>query len=119
RAIVQVRGQSTFTDGFGGFVLRNVPVMAGSGDQVTVEVSYMRPDGSIARTDEAGVEITAGALTTIGGDIVLDVTSVNRPPVILAPTSLSIDERQSRGFKLVATEPDGGESIPINGTAAS
>src|SRR5262249_40134592 len=113
RAIVQVRGQSTFTDGFGGFVLRNVPVMAGSGDQVTVEVSYMRPDGSIARTDEAGVEITAGALTTIGGDIVLDVTSVNRPPVILAPTSLSIDEGQSRGFDLVATDPDSGQTVQV------
>jgi len=44
QAIVQARGQTTFTDGNGGFVLRDVPVLK-AGDRVRVDCSVCQASG--------------------------------------------------------------------------
>lgn len=105
RAIVQVRGQSGFTDGYGGFVLRDVPIMR-AGDRVTVEVSYQRPDGSISRKESDSVEISAGTLATINSEIVLDAATANFPPAILAPTNLSLRVGETRDFDFAVAVAD-------------
>ncbi|HKQ79054.1 MAG TPA: Ig-like domain-containing protein, partial [Blastocatellia bacterium] len=122
RAIVQARGQSTFTDGFGGFVLNNTPVMKTSGDRVRVEVSYQRPDGRVSRKDSGEVELTAGALATVKPDIALDPETANFPPVILAPSSLTLNAGETRDFDLVTHDPDSGQApqvSPPGGSAAA
>ncbi len=119
RAIVQTRGQSTFTDGFGGFVLNNVPVMKTSGDRARVEISYQRPDGRVSRKDSSEVELTAGAFVTIRPDIALDPVTANFPPVILAPASLVLTAGETREFDLVVTDPDSGQApqVSVSGDA--
>ena len=122
RAIVQARGQSTFTDGFGGFVLNNAPVMKASGDRIRVEVSYQRPDGRVSRKDSGEVELTAGVLVTVKPDIALDPETANFPPVILAPSSLTLNAGETRDFDLVVTDPDSGQApqvSPPGGSAAA
>ena len=119
-AIVQTRGQSIFTDGLGGFVLRNVPVMKPVGDKLSVEVSYQRPGGRISRKDNIEVEVTAGALATIKPDIVLDPVAMNFPPVLIAPPSLTITNGEPRDFDFIVTDPDSTQpaQIALSGNAA-
>src|SRR5262249_39382787 len=121
RAIVQTRGQSTFTDGFGGFVLSGVPVMKANGDRVRVEVSYQRPDGRVSRKDSSEVELTAGAFVTVKPDIALDPETTNFPPVILAPSSLMLNAGETRDFDLVVTDPDSGQApqVSVSGGATA
>src|SRR5215813_8704947 len=121
RAIVQTRGQSTFTDGFGGFVLNNVPVMKASGDRARVEVSYQRPDGRVSRKDSGEVELTDGAFVTIKPDIALAPAPTNFPPVILAPSILTVNAGETSEFDLVVIDPDINQSpkISLSGDAAT
>jgi uncharacterized protein (TIGR03437 family) len=122
RAVVQVRGQSTFTDGFGGFVLHGVPVLKARGDRVRVEVNYQRPDGRVARKDSSEVELIADALVTVSPDIVLDPVVTNFPPVILAPTSLTLQAGETREFELAVADPDSAQAPQFSlsgGTAFS
>lgn len=112
RAIVQARGQSTFTDGFGGFVLPNVPVLS-NGEKLRVEVSYQRPNGSISRKDSNEVELTAGALVTASPSIVLDAVSTNLPPVFLVPATLTLETGDMRDFDFVAQDPDSTQTVQV------
>src|SRR5205814_1846989 len=100
RAVVNARGQSTFTDGNGGFVLRNLPVIKAN-DAVTLEVSFHRADGTISRTERAGIAISAGAQVTLPTDIPLPQTPANAGPTILAPTALSVVEGEARDFNFL------------------
>ncbi len=102
RAVVSARGQSTFTDGNGGFVLRNVPVIK-SNDAVTLEVSFHRANGTVSRTERAGIGIGAGAQVRLAADLVLSQSAANVGPAILAPTALSLVEGETREFSFIVT----------------
>ncbi|HMV46210.1 MAG TPA: Ig-like domain-containing protein, partial [Blastocatellia bacterium] len=102
RAVVSARGQSTFTDGNGGFVLRNIPVIKAN-DTVTLEVSFHRADGTVTRTERAGVAISTGAQVTLPTNISLPQTLANSGPAILAPTTLSLTEGETREFNFLVT----------------
>ncbi|MGE0100949.1 MAG: Ig-like domain-containing protein [Blastocatellales bacterium] len=118
RAIVSARGQSTFTDSNGGFVLTGVPVI-GDNDAVTLEVSYQRPNGRVDRAEREGIAITAGAVISVTPDIVLPAPpQANRAPVILAPSSLAIEEGKTSGYSLHVYDSDG-QSIEAGVTGAS
>lgn len=111
RAVVTARGQSVFTGNNGGFVLPGVPVISpnGGNDQVTIEVSYVRPDGSIARTNRT-VTISTFCpqnTCTVTGDLVLPKFGVNRQPQIFAPLSLLVNEGETRDFSLIVSDPEG------------
>lgn len=118
RAIVLARGQSTFTDSNGGFVLNGIPVI-GANDSVTLEVSYQRSNGRVDRTEREGIAITAGGVIAINPDIVLPAPQQqNRPPVILAPSSLAIEEGKTAGFSIHVYDSDG-QAIEVGVTGAS
>jgi uncharacterized protein (TIGR03437 family) len=121
RAIVQARGQSTFTDGNGGFVLQNVPVITadGTNDPVTLDVSFQRPDGRVDRTQRNDVIVNAGGLILISPDLVLPAPpQQNRTPVILAPGSLTIAENQTIDYGFIAYDADGQTlTVSVSGAA--
>jgi uncharacterized protein (TIGR03437 family) len=121
RAIVEARGQATFTDSLGGFVLRNVPVVSASGDQVTVEVSFMRPDKAVDRAERRNVPITANSQTTLDSDIVLSSQPNNRIPALLSPSRLDVIAGQARDFDFFAADPDSGQivDVQLSGNAAA
>ena len=109
RAVVSARGQSVFTDNNGGFVLANLPVITPGGvnDQATIEISFVRPDGSVTRAQRTLLNLQANVPVQIPEDFVLPRAGVNRPPLIQAPPSLTMIEGETRDFSYLAVDPDG------------
>ncbi|MGH9847952.1 MAG: carboxypeptidase regulatory-like domain-containing protein, partial [Blastocatellia bacterium] len=105
RVVARSRGQEAFTDGNGGFILRNVPVR--NGEQIAVEASLHRPKGRIDRARRDNVAVTASGVTSVAPDIVLPNEDTNRPPVLVAPTTLSATAGQTTDVDFVANDLEG------------
>ncbi len=105
RALVSARGQSTFTDGNGGFVLRNVPVISAGGinDSVTLEVSFHRPDGTVASAPDQSVALNANQQKRLDKDIVLAPRPIVTGPAIIAPAAVNIAQGQAANFAFLVT----------------
>ncbi|HZS06074.1 MAG TPA: Ig-like domain-containing protein [Blastocatellia bacterium] len=117
-AFVRVRGQETFTDGNGGFTLRNVPLNSAN-EGITVEASFVRPGGRVDRVQRSGVPVVINGLTKVTPDLVLTAPSSNRPPVILAPSSAVVTRGETRDFKIVISDPDGDQTGQVTTSGAS
>ncbi|HWQ34115.1 MAG TPA: Ig-like domain-containing protein [Blastocatellia bacterium] len=111
-ALVRARGQETFTDGNGGFIIRSVPVKAG--ETISVEASFLRPNGRVDRKQSAEVPVVVGGITNITPDIVLPAPALNRPPVIQAPATFTISEGQNTDLRIAAFDPDDGQTITLS-----
>ena len=109
-ALVSSRGQEAFTDGAGAFTLRNVPVNAVN-DSLTVEASFKRPDGRIDRAQRSGIAVVVGGITQLSPPLVLPAATSNRPPTILAPSSLIVTQGETRDVGVVVNDPDQGQTI--------
>ncbi|MFN0124370.1 MAG: hypothetical protein ACKV2V_28045 [Blastocatellia bacterium] len=139
RAIVDSRGQSIFTDGNGGFVVRNVPVNAvatgpagqpqrivmveGSqaviaGEMVDVQANYMWPTAIVDRSDSRAVAPVIGGATNVQ-DLVLLANRLNQPPVITAPNSLNVNAGQTQNFEFIVTDPDPGQTLRVSATGVA
>jgi uncharacterized protein (TIGR03437 family) len=105
-ALVQVRGKSVFalTDDNGAFILTNVPIL--SNEQLTLEVSYLRPDGTVDRTERAGIRPGTSALTFVSPPIVLAGRGRARAPIILAPRFLTVEAGKTTDFTFIAYARD-------------
>ena len=110
-ALVRTRGQETFTDGNGGFIIRRVPVKAG--ETISVEASFLRPNGRVDRRQSAEVPVVVGDITNITPDIVLPAPAINRPPVLQAPAAFTINEGQSIDLRIAAFDPDEGQAMTL------
>ncbi len=117
QAVARCRGQEAFTDGNGGFILRSVVVNLG--DLLSVEASFVRATGRVDRVQRSGVATVAGGLTAVTPDLVLPAEDSNRPPVMLAPSLLRINEGETRELNFVAFDPDPGQTIQLNLSGAS
>jgi uncharacterized protein (TIGR03437 family) len=119
RALVNSRGQETFTDGNGGFTLRNVPVP--SNNQISVEASFIRPTGRTDRVTRSGIAAVAGGITRITPDLVLPspTTQPNRPPTLIAPGTVTLNENDTRTIPLLVSDPDAGQTLTVSVTGAS
>jgi uncharacterized protein (TIGR03437 family) len=107
-ALVQARGQATFTDGDGAFVLRNVPVT--NGESLTIEASLLRPDGradAVLRTLPSSA-VRPGGVTTVTPDIFFAslTAPANRAPIANTQT-VTLDEDTQKVIFLNAGDPDG------------
>jgi uncharacterized protein (TIGR03437 family) len=105
-ALVQVRGKSVFatTDDNGAFNLTNVPIL--KAEELTLEVSYLRPDGTVDRTERAGVRPEGSTLTFVSPPIVLTGRGRTRAPVILAPHFLTVEAGKTTDFNFIAYARD-------------
>ena len=102
RALVYARGQSTFTDANGGFVLRDVPVIQDN-DSVEVEVAFHRPDGSVSRAPVKTISIQAGRQIQIGEDIKMPPRTPSVGPAIVAPATLAAAEGRAAAIPILVT----------------
>jgi uncharacterized protein (TIGR03437 family) len=110
-ATVRTRGQEGFTDGSGGFILRNVPVETG-GTSLIVEASLARPNGRVDRAQSANVRAVPGGITEVG-EIILPAANSNQPPVVLISSELSVNAGQTRDIAFVASDPDGTQPVQL------
>ena len=117
RVLVRVRGREAFTDGNGGFILRNVPVKAG--ENISVEVSYVRPNGRIERLQSNSVPAVPGGITVIRPAIELPSANANRAPVFLAPFNLTANEAEPKDVLFMAADPDFGQTANVTVAGAS
>lgn len=119
RAIVQTRGQRAFTRGDGSFTLENIPVIK-PGDTVMLEVSYLRPDRVVDRTQTGPIAILANANINFSPDITLAGRLTANQPLVIAPPRLTINENQTLDFSFVATsQPAAGQPLQITTAGAN
>ncbi len=111
RALVRVRGQEDFSDGNGGFVLRNVPVTSGN-DVLTVEASLMRPNFRVDRTESNRTVAVAGGITDVG-TMTLPAATSNQSPYILIPPELTLIAGTTRDVVFVAADPDSEQPVQV------
>jgi uncharacterized protein (TIGR03437 family) len=119
-ALVQVSGQSIFslTDDNGTFFLLNVPIVNGA--NLKVEVSFLRPDGTVDRAERGGLQGVAGGLTYVSPPIKLPGQGLTRAPLIVAPKTLSIDAGTTSDFSFLAYARVVGltlQSVNVSGAA--
>ncbi len=112
RVVVQAHGQSAITDGNGGFILRNLS--AKSGEAITLDVTYLRPNNRVEKVQRANVIVNINNLTTIAPDIVLSASNTNRPPAIYAPSVLTVAAGGSLDTNLSVIDPDGNQTVQVN-----
>ncbi|MBX3278735.1 MAG: FG-GAP repeat protein [Acidobacteria bacterium] len=115
RAVVSLRGQEIFTDGNGGYMLRYVPVLPG-GDSFTVDASFLRPSGRVERAKSLPTGVIGNTALKVS-DIILPPSDENRPPVILGPLRITLDENESASLALNISDPDGNaiERVTLTG----
>lgn len=138
RALVNARGQGIFTDGFGGFVIRNVPINASgtfaaqlSGefviangelvigdDRVGVESDFMRPSRRVDRSQHEDVPPVANG-QTVSPDLVLSSVNANRAPTIFAPANITMNAGTTREVTFFASDPDPGQTVQVTVSGAS
>jgi uncharacterized protein (TIGR03437 family) len=110
-ALVRVRGQESFTDGNGGFVIRNVPVSSAN-DLLVVEASYVRPFLRVERTESNRTEANPGGFTNVG-TLTLPSATSNQPPYILLPPDLTLTAGTTRDVVFVAADPDSEQAVQV------
>lgn len=112
-AVVRVRGQEAITDGNGGFVLRGI--LANSGDRISAEVSWIRPDGRVYRQQGTFVDAVVNGLTILG-EIRLETEATNRAPIALVPNVINLIAGKELNVTFSAGDPEG---QPINITVSN
>jgi uncharacterized protein (TIGR03437 family) len=116
-AVARARGQEAFTDGNGSFILRNVAVSPG--DQISVEASFTRANGRVDRVQRSGLAAVAGGITKVPTDMLLPSETSNRPPTLLTPLSLAVNEGETRNLSFIASDPDIGQTIQVTVSGAN
>jgi uncharacterized protein (TIGR03437 family) len=108
-ARVRSRGQETFTDGAGGFVLGNL--VANESDFLTVDASFQRASGRVDRAETVrGIRPIVGGITIVG-DLQLSPDGGNRPPTILAPATFDININEKTELPIVVSDPDPDQTV--------
>ncbi|MGH9842189.1 MAG: IPT/TIG domain-containing protein, partial [Blastocatellia bacterium] len=115
RASVNFRGQETYTDGNGSYVLRFVPVK--EGEKASVEASILRSSGRVDRATSASLPVVLGGTTKITPIFMPGFE--NRPPTILVQQKIEIDEGKSVDIPVVVSDPDPNQTITVRITAPS
>ncbi len=103
-ANARANGQEAITDGNGGFTLRNVSVPDNTMTLI-VEASIQRPNGRVDRAPSPATTAVLNGVTP-AGNLVLPPLPPNRPPVVVAPSSLEVTEGLVLQATVLAYDPD-------------
>ncbi|MBX3280416.1 MAG: tandem-95 repeat protein [Acidobacteria bacterium] len=107
-AVVTVHGQQSLTDGNGGFAIRDLPIP--SDGELSVEAVYQRPSGRIDRTSRSSIPAVENGITQVVPDLVLPFT--NLPPVIIAPSQLTVAAGSTLDASIIISDPDEADQPP-------
>ncbi|MBI1762031.1 MAG: tandem-95 repeat protein, partial [Acidobacteria bacterium] len=118
RAMIRARGQEQLTDGNGGFILRNVPVLPGT-DQLTVEASLLRPNGRVERLTRAGIPVVKDGITNVSPELIFGSLTANQPPVLFAPNAFTANAGQTNDLPFFASDADSDQPVNVTVTGAS
>jgi photosystem II stability/assembly factor-like uncharacterized protein len=115
---IRGRGQEQFTDGAGGFILRNVPVLPGQ-DLLTLEASLLRPSGRVERLQRSGIPTVPNGTTNVTPELVFGNATANQPPILFAPATANALAGQTTDIPLLAGDPDSEQPVTVTVTGAS
>ncbi len=90
--------------GNGAFIVRNVQV--NPGDEISVEASFLRPNGRVDRTQRTGLAVVINGVTNVTPDLVLPSEVSNRPPVANVQSVIT-DQDVPKTITLTGSDPDG------------
>lgn len=113
-ALARFRGQESFTDGNGSYVLRYVTV---DEKAVSVDISTLRASTRVDRATTASAQAIIGGITKMP-DVVLPSETSNRPPTILALPKIEIDEGKTLDIPIQVDDPDKGQTVTVNVSGA-
>lgn len=111
RAVATFRGQESFTDGTGSYVIRAAPVAPA--EKVGVEISLQRPGGRVDRATSPEAVAAPGGITLVGTTR-LPPLNVNRPPVIVASPYLIMVENLIINHTLIISDPDQSQAVEVS-----
>jgi uncharacterized protein (TIGR03437 family) len=117
RTLVRCRGQEDFTDGNGGFVLRNVSINS-NGDPLVIEASLVRANGRVDRVQSNPTNAVSSGVTN-AGTLMMPASTSNQPPIILISPQLTVNAGETREFAFVADDPDSGQTVRLTLSGAS
>lgn len=115
QALARFKGQESFTDGAGSYVLRYVS--ANQGEEVSVDVSVVRPTGRVDRAVSAKVPAKPGDVTQAPA-VFMPGAKENRPPTLIGPKRLEMNEGKTIDVKLAVTDPDPNQTLQVRVTGA-
>ncbi len=111
RGRANLRGQEAFTDGNGGFILRQVP--ANAGETLSVAATVIRSIGRVDRGQSRTVPAVIGGVTNVG-DIVLPAVQSNQPPDLAGiPASLTVTENIESRFEFQVFDPNPNQTVRV------
>lgn len=91
-----------------------------TGLTAAIDAAALRPDG---RVDRAGNRIASLPLTPggvrVAPNLILQSATANRPPTLIAPTSLLVNQGETRSFNFIASDPDAGQTVQVAASGAS
>ncbi len=116
RALVRLKGREAFTDGNGSYVLRYVPVK--EGETLSVDVGLLRASARVDRINSANATAAVGGITKMP-DVILPNEKDNRPPTIIAPPKIVVDEGKRVDIPIVVTDPDPQQTVTVTVSGAS
>lgn len=113
-ALARFRGQESFTDGNGSYILRYVTVDEKS---VSVEISTLRASTRVDRATTASAQAAIGGITKMP-DVVLPGETTNRAPTIQVLPKVIVDEGQVVDIRIQIDDPDPGQTVTAVVTGA-
>src|SRR5262249_49089080 len=80
------------------------------GEEISVDVRVVRPNGRVDRTGSAEVLVRPGE-TTKAPNVSMPGVKDNRPPTLIAPSKFEIKEGQTVDVKISVTDPDSNQHL--------
>lgn len=84
-----------------------------------VEAGALRPVSRVDRAQSGSVAVVVSSITEVAPGITLPPSDGNRPPVLIAPTSLNILAGRTTDIPLTVSDPDVGQTVQVTVSGAS
>ncbi len=118
RALIRARGQEEFTDGNGGFIIRNVPVFPGN-DTLSLDATLVRATGRVERLQRTGIPVVKDGTTMVAPELVFGSATANQLPYIIAPDNQTANAGQTNDVPIFSGDPDNIQPVNLTVSGAS
>ncbi len=108
-AAIGGNGRSAFTDSTGRYVLSGV-----AGTTAAIDAAALRPEGRVDRAGNRIASLPLAGGVIVAPNLILQSATANRPPVLIAPTTLAASPGATLNANLYVSDPDAGQTVQVN-----